>query len=671
MLMQMLKRAAQSRPEQAAIVQGQRRISYAQLFANAHAFGTGLRELGINQGDCVAVVLPNCPEFIISLFACAHIGAVMSPLNPQYTLDELQRFLQDGDVKVIITDQLRQSLCRQIISAMARPIHLVVVGVPEIGANRFEDVYVDVKIVETAEQPTAPALYLYTSGSTSAYKRVCCTQENLYYEAHNFVETLGLTADDAILCTVPLYHSYGFGNGLLDAAYAGATLVLLDQVRDEHGRLVDAPFISRTQQVIKLLQQEKIRFFPGVPYQFKALADLPAEVQIEVSGLKWCISSGDVLPESTYQHFLARFGIAIRSLYGSTEAGSICLNTDANLGADGFVSLGLPLRNVEIQIRDEAGQVLPEGVSGAIWVKSPVIPPTGYDNRSELNTLIFRDGYYDTGDVGKIADYGHLLITGRKQTFVDVGGYKVDIGELEEVLLAHPQVREATALGVELPQAGQVIKAVIVAEGSCQSSDVLAFCRERLAAYKLPALIEFRQELPRSPLGKVLKNALKSIDNHAGFDLVALAMPALSDLSHAQQTAAVAARVQEQVAATLRLEVEQISRTASFQSLGFDSIRAAELHSRLLQLTGLPLSITLMWNHPNIAELTEVLVEKLQALLDQENSASNRQVNTKLGATEHYANPEELINWLDALSESEVDAFFQRDTQPTSLRMAS
>lgn len=672
MLTHMLKRAAQSRPEQAAIVQGDRRMSYTQLLDQTAAAGQGLQELGIRATDCVSVILPNCPEFIISLFACARLGAVMSPLNPQYTKDELKRFLLDGDAKVIITDALRQTVCREIISESARPIQLVVVGEPEFGAGSFADLAVKVQPdCDLAERRTAPALYLYTSGSTSAYKRVCCTQENLYYEALNFVETLGLTADDAILCTVPLYHSYGFGNGLLDAVYAGSTLVLMAQVFDENAKLVEAPFISRTQHVVDLLQHEGIRFFPGVPYQFKALADLPAEAQIDLSGLKWCISSGDVLPKSTYESFLARFGIAIRSLYGSTEAGSICLNTDANIGKEGFGSLGLPLQNVEIQIRDESGQLLPEEVSGAIWVKSPVIPPTGYENRSELNSQVFRDGYYDTGDVGKKAANGHLLITGRKQTFVDVGGYKVDIGELEEVLLSHPQVREAAAVGVELPHAGQVIKAVIVVQGCCQADAVLAFCRERLAAYKVPAMLEFREELPRSPLGKVLKNELKSIAHSAGFDLVALAMPALSDLSHAQQIETVAVRVQEQVAATLRLDVEQISRTASFQSLGFDSIRAAEFHSRLLQLIGLPLSITLMWNHPSIAELTVVLVEKLQALLDQERTPLSRLAKAKLVTAEHYTSPEQLLDWIDALTDTEVDAFFQRDAQSNSIRMGS
>ncbi|SJM96117.1 type I polyketide synthase [Crenothrix polyspora] len=609
MLTQLLLRAAKATPNKAAVVQGKQRINYAGLHRLAGCGSVGLQRLGINRADCVAVALPNCPEFVISLFACARLGAVLLPLNPHYTQDEMQRFLVDANAKIIITDLARAALCQQIIAEMAWPVQLVVLGETLGSTLGFDD------LVDNAEPPlpsgmiTGNALYLYTSGSTSEYKRLCCTQENLYYEAHNFVETVGLGADDAILCTVPLYHSYGFGNGLLDAAYTGATLVLLEPVVD-NGKIVDTPFVSRTARVLELIRQEAIRFFPGVPYQFAALAELPPERVVDLSGLKLCISSGDVLPQYTYTQFLKRFGIAIRSLYGSTEAGSICVNTDPTEHMV-FGSLGLPLRNVAIQIRDEHGHIIQGDSEGAIWVKSPVIPPNGYDNRPELTTQVFRDGYYDTGDIGKQDARGHLIITGRKQTFVDVGGYKVDIGELEEVLHAHPKVREAAALGVEMVQGGQLIKAVIVAEDGCDQTDILAHCRQHLAAYKLPRLIEFRDRLPRSPLGKVLKKHLHSQPISLDVPPLSQALHAVAGVPKAQQIAVIADHLHEQVAATLHVDLTQISRSAAFQSLGFDSIRAAELQNRLVQLTGLALPITLLWNHPSIDELAVVVFERL------------------------------------------------------------
>lgn len=623
MLTQMLQRAANQSPERIAIVQGETRISYAELDMLAAKTAGGLRDYGIRDADCVAVVLPNCPEFIISVFACARLNAIMLPLNPQYTRGELERFILDGQARIIITDPTRAPVLKAIIDEADTPITLVVTGNTTSGIDPilFSALTTSPYPILTAPVFPGRSLYLYTSGSTSEYKRLCCTQENLYYEAHNFVETVGLGADDAILCTVPLYHSYGFGNGLLDAVYAASTLVLLEPVI-ENGVAIDVPFISRSGRVLELIKSENIRFFPGVPYQFAVLAELSDDVEADLSGLKLCISSGDVLPESTYQQFLARFGIAVRSLYGSTEAGSICINTDPTEQLQ-FGSLGAPLKNVEIQIKDENGRCCPTGASGAIWVKSPVIPPDGYDNRPELSMATFIDGAYDTGDIGKKDDRGHLIITGRKQTFVDVGGYKVDIGELEEVLRKHPDVKEAAALGIEMPGVGEMIKAVIVTEAPCDEASVLSFCGDHLAAYKLPRIIEFRDSLPRSPLGKVLKKELYSARDH---DSVAALSEALSQLvspSYSQQLDLVTSKLCEQVAITLQTAVSDISKKDSFQHLGFDSIRAAELQSRLKQLTGLTLSITLLWNHPTIGELAEVLLEKMQ--LEPQQSAKTDQ----------------------------------------------
>ncbi len=621
MLTRLLQRAATARPHHPAIVQGEQRISYAQLEQRAAAGSAGLRALGIVAGDCVAVIVPNCPEFVISLFACARLGAVMLPLNPHYTREELQRFLLDGQARVIITDAAHAAVCQAIIAEQAHPARLVLVGeAPTLPAQALRfgqwldqvspaDIPFELRS-ELLPEFSGRALYLYTSGSTSEYKRLCCTQENLYYEALNFIETIGLSADDNILCTVPLYHSYGLGNGLLDAVYAGSTLVLLEPVI-ENGVAMDAPFASRTQRVLELIHTESIRFLPAVPYQFAALAELPPDLPADLSGLKWCVSSGDVLPRATYERFLQRFGIAIRSLYGSTEAGSICMNTNPT-AAMHFGSLGEPLRNVDIQIRDTHGQVMPADTAGTIWVKSPVIPPSGYDNRPELSAQVFRDGYYDTGDMGLRNAQGHLVITGRKQTFVDVGGYKVDIGEVEEVLQSHPQVREAAALGVDMLAAGQVIKAVLVAAEGCTETAILDYCRERLAAYKLPRLFEFRTELPRSPLGKVLK---KELQNTAGLSPevapLSLALQALDKNGRAQQQQLIATQIHAQVAATLQADPADITRDASLQSLGFNSIRVAELQGRLIQLTGLALPITVLWNHPTINALTDVILEQI------------------------------------------------------------
>jgi long-chain acyl-CoA synthetase len=418
--------------------------------------------------------------------------------------------------------------------------------------------------------------------------------------------------------------------------------------------------------VLELIREEAIRFYPGVPYQFQILAALPDRSESELASLKLCVSSGDVLPRQTYERFLKRFGLPIRSLYGSTEAGSISLNTDL-AEAMRFGSLGLPLKNVEIRIRDGTGRDLSLNESGQIWVKSPVIPPAGYENRPELTARVFRDGYYNTGDIGKKDARGHLVMIGRKQTFVDVGGHKVDVGEVEEVLRNHPRVWEAAALGVEVPNLGTLIKAVVVAEKACGEADILAHCRAHLAAFKVPRLVEFRGALPRSPIGKVLKSELGDIGAYLGtanptdFENAWLAV---AREGPTRQMELLAAQIQVQAALSLQCEPESLARSASFQSMGFDSLRASELHLRLVKLTGLPLSIALLWNYPSINELAAALWCQMNAKASPRDGSPEPSVTPDGSGepshtTQTTTNLDELLSEVEGLSDADVDASFR------------
>jgi long-chain acyl-CoA synthetase len=613
MLTALLRRAVEANPGKTAIVQAGRRMSYGELEGLVEQCAGGLQRLGVHAGDCVALVLPNCPEFVAALFACARLRVVMFPLNPQYTREELLRFVTDARAKVVIADSPRASLFAGT-SAIVVEFEVLISNPPD-------------------PMPTGQfggrALYLYTSGSCDSCKRLCFTQENLFYEAHNFVETVGLTAADNILCTIPLHHSYGIGNCLLDAVYAGSTLVLLEPD--------DAPFISHCQRLLKLVREEAIRFYPGVPYQFQVLAALPAEKEVRspgltkdhsafkascapidngsapflsLAGLKLCVSSGDVLPRQTYDRFLQRFGVPIRSLYGSTEAGSIALNTDPESQMEAG-SLGPPLRNVSIEIRDTEGKELPAGVDGEIWVKSPTIPPFGYDQRSDLTRETFRAGYYRTGDIGRWNHRGHLILAGRKQSFINIAGNKVDTSEVEEVLESCPGVSEAAVLGVEVPRMGTLVKAAVVTEGPCRHAEIREFCRQRLAFYKVPRLIEAYPSLPRSAMGKVLKSQLSGVQSYLEAIRNAEAtriVGGLSTVSMAKRRNLVTSLVHVQVAAVLGRPIETVPRNLGFIELGMDSFGAIELLARLEYLFDQELPQTYTFDHPTIDAVTESLM---------------------------------------------------------------
>jgi long-chain acyl-CoA synthetase len=586
MLTRMLQRAVQADPDRAAIVQGARRVRYDELDDLALRCATGLARLGIGVGDGVAVALPDGPEFVACLFGCARLGAVMLPLSFRSTTEEQSDLLVDAGARVVVADPSRaarlggsRAVVADFESLAAHPAHSTPIG-----------------------EFAGPVLILYTSGSTGTRKRLHFTQENLYWEAYIFVETMGLTAGDNILCTIPLCHSYGIGNGLLDAVYSGSTLVLLEPD--------DAPFAARCTRVLELIREEAIRFYPGVPYQFGILAALPEEPRPDLAGLKLCVSSGDLLPRQTYERFLKRFGLPIRSLYGSTEAGSIAITTDP----DGEVeagSVGPPLRNVTIEIRDAEGEGLPAGVDGEIWVKSPTIPPLGYTNRSDLTREAFRAGFYRTGDIGRLSPRGHLTLAGRRQSFVNIAGNKVDTSEVEEVLESCPGVREAAVLGVEVPGMGTLLKAAMVTEGPCRHAEIREFCRQRLAFYKVPRLIESYPSLPRNDVGKVLKSQLGGVDRYLEEIRnaeVTRIVGRLATVSSGRRRGLVTSLVQMQVAAVLGRPTEAVPRNLGFFELGMDSFGAIELHARLEYLFDEELPRTFTFDHPTVDAVTESLM---------------------------------------------------------------
>ena len=583
MLSGLLARAVLRSPGKVALVHGAERISFSALDARVARCAGGLAARGIRQGSCVAMVLANSPAFVVTLLACARLGAIALPLSPHYTEDERARFLSDAAAVLLVTEgSARGSLAVSPDALMQ--------AVPVPPRDRAF---------------TGPALYLTTSGSTDTFKRVCCTQENLFYEALNFVETVGLTEADTILCTIPLYHSYGLGNCLLDALYTGATLVLLDA---EPG----AAFAAQCPRVFDLIAREAVRCYPGVPYQFAVLAAHPLTTPARFAGVRLCTSSGDFLPRVTFERFLDRTGVPIRSLYGSTEAGSISVNTHTS---PTFGDLGAPLKNVVIGIRDPVdGRRRAPGEAGRIWVKSPTIPPGGYDNRPELSRFAFQDGFYDTGDFGVLDARGHLFVHGRKQSFVDVAGYKVDTAEVEEILLSHPAVIEAAVLGVDVPGLGTMVKAVLVTGGALSEGEVRAWCRERLAFFKIPRLIAFAPRLPRSPIGKVLKPELADVTAWlAGIaDTPGGLVAGLSALKPGAMIVRLSEFVRAQAGIVLGQAEASIPGDIGFTELGMDSLSSLELCARLEYATGLQLPATIAFDHPTVTALARALAGRLR-----------------------------------------------------------
>jgi long-chain acyl-CoA synthetase len=509
MLEQMLIETVKEYPEKTAIVYDNMRISYKQLFDDVRGLSKGLSSIGISKGDCITLILPNCPEFVISFYAAARLNAIILPLNHLFKEDEISYYLNDSNTKAIITDIKRAEICRSIISKLDKKIDLIVVNGDDPLTVKFSDLVLSEEI-EDYEKESAfegNAVYQYSSGSTGRPKRVCRTQKNLYHEANNFTETANITSSDNILCIVPLYHSHGLGNCLLAATRNGATLVILEQLLN-NGAPVEVPFVFRRPRVLELIEREKVTILPAVPYIFNTLAEAPADTPVDLSTLKLCFSAGNFLSKDIFDKFLQRFEIPVRQLYGCTEAGSVSINLDETPEKT-YDSVGLPMKGVEIKIIDDEGSELPVGMSGEVTIKSQALT-TGYFNMPELNQQVFKDGWFLTGDLGKKDEVGRLHITGRKKILIDTGGRKVDPLEVEDILITHPKIKEAVVVGIKGAFAGEIVKAVIVQKEleKCEEQEISSFCKERLAEFKIPKVIEFRDEIPKSPLGKILRKDL-------------------------------------------------------------------------------------------------------------------------------------------------------------------
>lgn len=500
MLEKLLLKTVQENPEKVAIIYDKLKISYKVLYEQILKTSEIFNSQGISQGDCIAIFLPNCPEFVISFYGIAKCHGIALPLNHLFKTEELSYYITDSKAKAIITNHKYADKLRQIISKINPNIKLILVEEVKQFKSDESQVY-----LQQSDPFSGDVIYQYSSGSTGQPKRVCRSQYNLYHEIINFAQTANINSEDSILTIVPLYHAHGLGNCMLAALGNGGTLIILEPVLQK-GNPVEVPFIFRRPRVLEIIEQEKVTILPAVPYLFNTLAETPPETPIDLSSLRLCFSAGNFLSEEIFTKFLYRWQLPIRQLYGCTEAGSVAINLDKK-PEETYNSVGKPMQNIEISILNEQGKPVPNGEIGEIVIKSKALTK-GYDKMPELNQEAFQNGKFFTGDLGKKDDNDRLYLTGRKKLLIDTGGYKVDPKEIEDVLMSHPQIKETVVVGIKHKEAGEKIKAVIVADGECNASDIRLFCQEKLADYKIPKIIEFRQEIPKSPLGKILRKAL-------------------------------------------------------------------------------------------------------------------------------------------------------------------
>ena len=493
-LPQLLDSVASGCPAKPAIVEGEKKLSYSSLHQKVRSLALRLSGLGVKQGDPIVLFLPNGAEFVVSFFAIAELGGIAVPLNYHYQQDELTYFIDDCGAPVLITLEPLEGLCRRVLATtLSRRCELLVLDQTEVWTlpDEVSQDGLEVKTLVGDNHSDNKAIYQFSSGSTGRPKRIARTHSNLMFELNSLQVTLGLSTEDKFLGLAPFSHVNGLVRSMLASVSVGGTLFPL---RD-----------FKRQEVADVIQREQVTVFIGVPFMFNILAETNFRKRIDFSSLRLCISSSAPMPVAVNKKFHEKYGFYVRQLYGSTETGTISVNTRTEL--DNYLdSVGLPIEGVEIAVFRDDGSPAKANETGEIAVKSPAAF-AGYCG-PVLDPEPFRDGYFLTGDVGRIDQDGYLYLVGRKKFFINKAGYKINPFEIETLLEEHPKVKEVAVIGVATPYGEEIMKAVIVPREPCLEEEIAKFCRGRIADFKIPSLIEFCQNLPKTPTGKILRKKL-------------------------------------------------------------------------------------------------------------------------------------------------------------------
>ncbi len=504
----MIRESAAKNPSKTHVIVGDVELSYGMTHGIAQRFAGGLKKLGVKRGEHVALMLPNVPHFTMCYFGCHYAANPVVPLNVLLTPDEIEYHLTDSDATAIVVWEMFYEQAREAFDRVASCKHIIIakadktdMDAPE-GATNFSALAMGAEPVLEVPDTNADdtAVILYTSGTTGRPKGAELSHFNLFFNARNMADMPGCPVemeDARALVCLPLFHS--FGQTVLQNAttMAGGTLVLMPRFDPA--------------QAAQLIKEHKINVFAGVPTMYFALLNHP-EIETDALGtLKHCVSGGAAMPVEVMKEFDSKFSVNILEGYGLSETSPVASFNQFSVPKKPG-SIGLPIWGVEFRLVDEKGKVVTKtGEPGEIEIKGHNVMK-GYYKRPEANAESIVDGWFRSGDIGTRDEDGFYCIVDRKKDMIIRGGYNVYPREIEEVLYAHPAIAEAAVIGVPHEKHGEEVKAVVAlkADASLAAEELIAYCKEKLAAYKYPRLVEIIDELPKGATGKILKRELKA-----------------------------------------------------------------------------------------------------------------------------------------------------------------
>lgn len=526
-----LEETARKYPDHTALIFNNAKITFREYNEAVDRFAAALQGLGVKKGDRVAVHLLNCPQFPIAYYAVLRIGGIVVPCNPVYTAREMRHQLKDSGAEVIVTLSMMYPIIKQI-RAETKLRHVIVANIktylPPLlrilftlfkekkGGHRVDisgdaNTYWFTDVL--AKGPARPqpvelswddtAVLMYTGGTTGISKGAELTHQNILVNAQQCKVWISAgEAEDISLTALPLYHSFAMTTCMNMDTLIGAAMLLIPNPRD-------------LEDVLKSITKHKPTFYPGVPAMYVAINNYPDLSKYDVSSIKACVSGAAGLPVEVQKRFQELTGAKLVEGYGLSEATPV---THANpiYGENRVGTIGVPWPDTEVKIVDvETGeQVLGAGEAGELCIHGPQVMK-GYWNMPEETANTLREGWLYTGDIAVMDEDGYFKIVDRKKDMIlGAGGFNVYPREIEDVLYEHPKVLEVAAAGIPVAGKGERVKVyVVLKEGeTATEEEIIAFCRENLAPYKVPKFVEFRTDLPKTMVGKILRRVLVEED---------------------------------------------------------------------------------------------------------------------------------------------------------------
>lgn len=504
----------------AAIVDGDARTSYAELADRVRVAARAFLANGITRGDRVAIWAPNRAEFILAMLGAQYVGAAVVPLNTRYTGSEAAEILaRSGARALVLADGfLGRSFsamlhkARQLADAPELPELQLVINLDDTDASdcvawgeflESGGATSDAALGEAASAVTPDDIIdiLYTSGTTGQPKGVMSAQRQTLGVARAWAEGANLVAEDRYAIVNPFFHGFGYKAGMTTSLIAGATIYPLPTF--------DAD------EVLELVQRERITVMPGVPTHFTTLFDHPRLKEYDTSSLRFAIAGATAAPDTLFHDMVNILGFdAVAQAYGLTECVVATMSRQGEDLAHAAQTTGPAISGTEIRIIDAAGNEVPTGEDGEILLRGDNVMLGYFEDEAATRSVIDENGWFHSGDVGRLDEHGCLKITDRIKDMFIVGGFNVYPAEVENALRRHPAVNESAVISIDDERLGTVGRAYVAllreADPQPSEDELIAFCKERLANFKVPREIVFVEDFPRNATGKIMKADLRT-----------------------------------------------------------------------------------------------------------------------------------------------------------------